>query len=258
MQTIRHHIQQRIAQAELHIDPFLHFEIDDFWPQDIYQQMLEHNLFKTSDIKAQPWLAKYSNTNPNYALRTQIMLSACQPGPANEDFWIMIKQVLLEDCWYVTQIANRAQQFFSHMYGPNFADGSYHQFLVPQLFLQQHQENYFIGPHTDKHDRVVTNIWNLASDHDHYHLGTSLYRAQDPHLWCPGGRHYDFDKFVKVKQIKYRPNSLFVFFKTRFCFHAVDQFDTVDDNHRFGMQLQVYETKIAPIGDDPNYQRLLG
>ena len=258
MQRIRDHIQQRMQQAQLHNDPFLHFDIDDFWPTDIYEKMIAFNLFQQSNLKAQPWLSKYSNTNPNYALRTQIMLSSCRPGNEVEEFWILIRRVLLEDNWYVNLVANRMEQFFSHMYGANFADGTYHRFLVPELFLQQHRENYFIGPHTDKHDRVFTNIWNLAADDEWPQLGTSLYKPQDPELWCPGGRHYDFDKFIKVKQVRYRPNSLFIFFKTRYCFHAVDPFEQVDPNRRFGMQLQVYEKQVQPIADNERYRRLLG
>ena len=41
--------------------------------------------------------------------------------------------------------------------------------------------------------------------------------------------------------MSYKPNQLFVFFKSRWCFHAVEKFKEVDETYRYGMQIQVYE-----------------
>ena len=41
--------------------------------------------------------------------------------------------------------------------------------------------------------------------------------------------------------MKYIPNQLFVFFKSRWGFHAVEKFNDIDSTSRYGMQIQVYE-----------------
>ena len=123
--------------------------------------------------------------------------------------------------------------------------------------VQKHDVGYFIGPHTDRLDRVFTNIWTFAKDDEHHDLGTSLYIPKDGDV-SHGGRHFGFDGFTKVKQMPFAPNCLFVFFKSRFAFHAVDKINKVDQTKRYGMQIQVYEKPMREITKDvADYKTLL-
>ena len=122
--------------------------------------------------------------------------------------------------------------------------GSWANKVVQEWFVQTHDKGYFIGPHTDRHDRVFTNIFSLPKDKGYEHLGTSLWQAKPGDL-SHGGKHFGFEGFEKVSQMAYQPNQLFVFFKSRWGFHAVEKFEEVDSTMRYGMQIQVYEPSNA-------------
>ena len=56
----------------------------------------------------------------------------------------------------------------------------------------------------------------------------------------------------------YRKNCLFVFFKSRWAFHAVEKIKDIDETLRYGMQLQVRERGLREITEDTaEYQVLL-
>ena len=136
-------------------------------------------------------------------------------------------------------------------------ENTWYNHVVQEWFVQKHDVGYFIGPHTDRLDRVFTNIWTFAKDDDHHELGTSLYVPQDGDI-SHGGRHFGFEGFTKVKQMPFAPNCLFVFFKSRFAFHAVDKINKVDETKRYGMQIQVYEKPMREITKDvTDYKTLL-
>ena len=74
----------------------------------------------------------------------------------------------------------------------------------------------------------------------------------------PGGKHFSFKGFKKVKQIPYKKNCLFVFFKSRWAFHAVEEITSIDSTKRYGMQIQVYEKPFREITPDTQgYETLL-
>jgi len=45
---------------------------------------------------------------------------------------------------------------------------------------------------------------------------------KDPRFTCPGGPHYDFAQFRRVRTMEYLPNTLFAFMKTPDSFHGVE------------------------------------
>jgi hypothetical protein len=71
-------------------------------------------------------------------------------------------------------------------------------------------------------------LFYCPPDNSREHLGTSLFVPIDRKFKCPGGPHHDFDKFVKVRTMPYRPNSLFGFLKTDLSFHGVEPIEDDD------------------------------
>lgn len=256
---IRQHIKARLDATDVSLYPFPHLLVENFWPDEVYKNFHAHDpLIENNDL-ARPWLKKHNSNNPHYQIRKQIDLYKLMEYPSSEhiDFWRTIHDVLFEDNWYLDQIHQKNQTYFATLYGPMCKENTWYNHVVQEWFVQKHDVGYFIGPHTDRLDRVFTNIWTFAKDDDHHELGTSLYVPQDGDI-SHGGRHFGFEGFTKVKQMPFAPNCLFVFFKSRFAFHAVDKINKVDETKRYGMQIQVYEKPMREITKDvTDYKTLL-
>jgi|TARA_B100000315_G_scaffold119514_1_gene109482 hypothetical protein len=68
------------------------------------------------------------------------------------------------------------------------------------------------------------------------------------------GPHYDFDKFVNVETMRYRPNSLFCFLYTNSCFHGVEPLEDQDVVRDFILYLVRIAGPVVPlkgVGDCP-------
>ena len=94
--------------------------------------------------------------------------------------------------------------------------------MTSEVLVVRDRTKYAIGPHTDAPHRFLSMLFYCPRDSSHEHLGTSLYLPLDPKFTCEGGPHYDFDKFVKVDTMPFRPNSLFCFVRTDRSFHGVE------------------------------------
>ena len=245
---IRNRFENKIKSTEITLTPFPHFQVEDIWPEDVYNGFHEFNPLEQRKGLAKPWLQKHSSSNPHYKIRKQIDLyEVTKHNQKHPDvqFWNIIQEALFKDNWYARLIGDHFKTYFATQYGPLMDEqGSWAKKLVQEWFVQRHGKGYFIGPHTDRHDRVFTNIFSLPKDKGYEHLGTSLWTAQPGDI-SYGGKHFGFKGFTKSAQMEYKPNQLFVFFKSRWAFHAVEKFDEVDPTLRYGMQIQVYEPSNA-------------
>ena len=262
VERIRKHLQQAVENARLELYPFPHMLIENAWPEDIYEQIQKHNLLDKYAEQTKSWLEKHTSTNPQYKIRKQIDLHDIKQATNNDEarqFWGTIYDAILGDGWYLKLINKKYATYFATHFGPLCKDDAWvdDRWTVKDFFVQRHDIDYFIGPHTDTDDRVFTNIWTFPKENTHEHLGTALYTAMAGDL-SPGGRHYGWKSFSKQAQMPYRKNCLFVFFKSRWAFHAVEKIKDIDETKRYGMQLQVRERGLREITEDtPEYQVLL-
>ena len=262
VRKIRQHIQQAVENAKLELYPFPHMFIENAWPNSIYEQIQKHNLLEQNSEQAKSWLAKHSSTNPQYKIRKQIDLHDIKKSSRDDEahrFWKNIHDVILKDGWYLKLINKKYAIYFATHFGPLCRDDAWtdDRWTVKDFFVQRHDIDYYIGPHTDTDDRVFTNIWTFPKENTHENIGTALYTAMPGDL-SPGGRHYGWKNFSKQAQMPFRKNCLFVFFKSRWAFHAVEKLTDIDETKRYGMQLQVRERGLREITEDTSeYQVLL-
>jgi|TARA_R110000822_G_scaffold25827_14_gene78179 hypothetical protein len=245
VKSIRKHMRAAVEAAEVILYPYPHFQVENIWPKQVYDGFHQFNPLEKRKGLTKPWLEKFSDSNPQYKIRKQLdlydLIDVNIPNAPDIQFWKIINTVLFEDNWYIKLISTKLPQYFAVLFGPQFnSSNDWAPKMTQDWFVQKHGLDYFIGPHTDRHDRVFTNIFSLPKEEGYDHLGTSLWTAK-PGDYSEGGRHYTFENFTKHAQMKYIPNQLFVFFKSRWGFHAVEKFNDIDSTSRYGMQIQVYE-----------------
>jgi hypothetical protein len=69
---------------------------------------------------------------------------------------------------------------------------------------------------------VITLLFDLPADALRPHLGTTICVPRDRSFRCPGGPHYDFAHFERMRTMPCVPNTLFAFFETDHSFHGVE------------------------------------
>lgn len=104
--------------------------------------------------------------------------------------------------------------------------------------LVHDRTNYVLGPHTDSPQKVVSALFYLPPDDSLELHGTSLYAPREPGFTCPGGPHYRFELFERVRTMPFLPNTLFAFPKTHACFHGVEAIKDAQV-HRYALQYNI-------------------
>ena len=106
-----------------------------------------------------------------------------------------------------------------------------------------HEAGYFIGPHPDTHDRIVTAIFYLAEDGAPEDMGTHFYRPIDPNY--RGGHHGEFTDFTQVSTAPYRRNSAVLFLRTPRSYHGVEPIteEQAAQSERYVLQYMLIHSK---------------
>jgi len=243
---IRRHIEGKLADAHVELYPFPHLIVEKFFPEPVFEDMIRLNLFKTNpgvDWISRDHIAKTGNTTP-YDHRKQINFhggGSLDCGEEAREFWRGIKETFLGDSWFPKLVYGLFPQYFAIRFGEAIFQENFWSKFKPELFLQRHEPNYYIGPHTDIASRVFTVIFSLAARNGFEEYGTQLLRHRDPYARSSGKVHHDFDNFEVVKTAEYKPNNFLLFFKTTHSFHAVKTILPDVPDQRYGMQYQFYE-----------------
>ena len=251
--SLRQHIEQKMQDAQLEHLPFPHLVIEEFFPPDVYAWILQANPFN-QNAGAQ-WMTPAqapNKTSTPYWARRQINFHQGQvfkAVPQHQAFWEAIKACFLADHWFVNLVVAKFPEYFSLRFGEMVQSPDFMNLLRKELFVQQHEPGFNIGPHTDIPTRIFTCIFAFADRPGFEEYGTQLCVHRNPLVRCWGNNHHSPDDFEVKKVAPYRPNNFFLFFKTRQSFHAVKAIDETVPNRRYGMQFQLYEPPFGLFHD---------
>jgi hypothetical protein len=216
-ESVFNHLLYRIANAPIRTYPFTHFFIEEVFPADFYQEMLAQ-FPDTSHFKN---LVEMGNANPGtYEKRLVLPLKPNDLGhlPFNQLlFWSQLSQAFLQEAWRKT-LLDKFHNEIRNRFSGHYLNTAFYS----QIELLSDGSEYAIGPHTDHPRRVLTLLFYLPSSNDQPHLGTSLYRPNDPYYKCEGLKHHSFDAFTKVFTAPFIPNSVLGFIKSDNSFHGVE------------------------------------
>jgi hypothetical protein len=248
---IRAHIERKFADVEVELLPYPHIIMADFFPADVYEKIIDLNLFH--DNRGAEWFTKEQLTRGNkreispYDHRLQINFHVghkYEATPETKQFWRSVSDVFLADQWFTKLIYSKFPAYFLLRYGELVNQPNFFDMFRRENFLQRHEPGYYIGPHTDIPTRVFTCLFTFADKPGSEEAGTLLLRHKDPNVRCEGVQHYtNWEDFEVVKEAPYRPNGFMLFFKTPQSWHAVRKITEDCTNQRFGMQFQFYEPR---------------
>jgi len=242
--SIRDHIASRFDGRTVEPFPSPHLVINNFFPDDVYRQILANNPF--AENRGTEWISaaemKKRRQSTPYDRRKQVDLKHEIAGsPEARGFWKTLQDAMLGDDWFAKLIYKTYPAYFELRFGEAILDPAFWSELRSTMFVQRHEPGYHIGPHTDTPHRVFTCIFAFADQPGYEELGTQFVRPKDRLARCWGDLHHEHKDFEVATVAKYVPNNFVVFFKTRQSFHSVKHIEREIPNQRYGMQLAYYE-----------------
>ncbi|HVG18491.1 MAG TPA: hypothetical protein VNI02_05510 [Blastocatellia bacterium] len=217
------HVVSRLRAAEVLMEPYPHYCLENFFPPAYYRALLSHlpastvyqNLFDVTTLKLDHFRHRDQrdlNEGWTSALPDEL-----------KDFWDRF------DEWFLGhELAQAVLESFAEPLRARFGERASWPDVSVESQLIRHSAGYFLGPHSDLHTKLVVLLLYLAPDESATHLGTSLYRPKDPGFSCPNSSHYPFEDFVRVKTAPYKPNSLLAFLRSDISFHGVEPLSEQD------------------------------
>jgi len=187
------HMAYKIANAEVKTFPFPHIYVENVFPKQFYDSLVE----------SLPPAFQYTGNEAGKYKGRQFY------EPKEPIFDPFRTRTFTDICTYPFRA------YIAKKWGATFKADT-------DLRLVLDSENYSIGPHTDAAWKVLSLLFylpNLTTTED---LGTSIYLPNDPTFTCPGGPHHKHVDFTNIYTAPFRENCLFAFFKTDSSFHGVE------------------------------------
>jgi hypothetical protein len=199
------HFQEIVAATPLEKDPFPHVVIRSFFPEKVFDQMLEalppYDQFEPFAYERHKQADGTSNRK-RFQLTNK---SIDQLWPQHQRFWLAVRSALGSP-ELKRAIFQKLAPGLAFRYG--VSDDEVNElpgFALPELFHET--TGYSIAPHPDTRKKVVTMQISLARDDSQAHLGTEFYRRSlNPLSWLrePHG-------FETAKQMPFTRNTAYAF-----------------------------------------------
>jgi hypothetical protein len=218
--SVEAHVLARIAAAPVLREPFAHCIIDEVFPADFYEAIIDH---WPEEASWRPLNESGRVGQGAYAQRLVVLMKEAHYARLDDErrvFW----QHEVGD-WLLGMTLRRAllDKFAEDLTESGF--GARPEQTIGDALIVSDRTNYAIGPHTDAPHRVVSLLFYLPEDAAFRRFGTSFYAPRDPQFRCRGGPHHPFKLFQRSRTVDFVPNRLVVFPKTDRCFHGVEPVD---------------------------------
>jgi hypothetical protein len=231
------HVRRAVLGATMRDEPSAHAYVENVFSAAAYDAIVRN--FPADSVLRQ-WVA--AGAFGNYARRTEINLpiEAERLPPDQRAFWLDAVEMLNGEDFFST-LLERFEPYARARFGAAIDDPSFFRDRIrATLILNQHEADYYLGPHTDRSERVFTCLFYFPEGPCMEHLGTTLYRPLEAGFACRGTTHHDPARFEARGTMPYRPNSVLILARSDVLFHGVQPLtaEELRGSKRRGMQVQ--------------------
>lgn len=210
------HLLGRIENTAINETPYPYIVVDNFFPEDYFQEILQH--FPTDNQ-----MIPLSETGrSNYKDRLVTLFNDehfSRLDDLDRKFWFGFADWLYSDRFIQGVIDKFLPYVACRLEDLNRGEGVK---LHGDALIVSDKTNYAIGPHTDAPHRLITFLFYLPKDESHSDLGTSIYRPLDDSMEFSGYAHHTFDLFERIDTVAFKPNRALIFVRNNHSFHGVE------------------------------------
>lgn len=243
--AVEAHLVESIRRAPVRSEPAPHIFVEDAFPEAYYRDIISglsavsHVLtpqVHTGDPKA--FFGSYAQRLESHVPRDLIRMNL---GAAL--FWNGLFNILsgapVFAAFKAKFIAGFRARFGEAAERPGFREG-----MRPNMLLTKHLPDYYLGPHTDRFEKVITCVFNCPERAGLEHLGTAIYEPKEAGFTCRGSAHHDPARFHVKGKVPFAQNSALIFFRDDRLFHGVERLtkDELGGSERPNIQFNLWES----------------
>ena len=242
-------VRRAVFGAPLRAEPSPHLYVENVFSPVTYAEMVR---LYPADASLHRWEnpGEASMRFGNYTRRREIHIpaEAQRLPPEQRAFWLEAAAFLHGEHFARTLLA-RFEPYARARFGDAIDDESFvRDRLRGTMIVNEHDADYYLGPHTDRAEKVFTCLFYFPEHAGLDHLGTTLYRPLDDGFTCGGLAHHDPARFARRDTIPYRPNSALMFARTDVMFHGVHALTAQElrGSKRRSIQMQFWVQNARP------------
>ena len=186
-EALSEHFAGVLARTEVRYDPSPHLVLENVFPDDYYAALKANlpantDVYKGWAIGASKGLTHYQNRKQIYIHNREVLEKLDFGADELKDFWLNFQS------WYMSEELKRLMlspfepELTSRFDGNTLPSNGE---VITNGMINFHEAGYFIGPHPDTADRLVTAIFYLAEPGAPEDAGHEVLPAQGSRL--PGG-----------------------------------------------------------------------
>lgn len=235
---ISKHISDAITKSDIHEKPAPYIFVENIFPDDIYNKIFINQLKSDSFYKEQIHTGDPRIFFGSYDTRLQLYVPEDLEQASTLPFFQSLKNILSSDI-----VFNAFYSKFIDGFKNRFGDKdikTIKELVNPTLLLTKHQKGYYLGPHTDRKEKVITCIFYCPERDDLEYLGTAMYEPKQEGFTCKGLVHHNPDNFTYTHTVPCKKNSALIFFRDDRLFHGVERLSGKEDSDRFNIQFNYW------------------
>ena len=231
---VKEHIIDKIKKSELFNNPFAHKFIENIFPIEVYNKLLQSLPDKSSYVPITETGLVSKNYSPERFVidlepkyievleneKKKFLKNLIQILISPELFTIISSQFSLTLNNSIKNFTEKEKQSFGT---ENFE-------FTARIMLIKDFTKYSLEAHTDSVNKFITFLFYLPSDDSLIKIGTTLYEKSHKSLTYDK-IHYSKDEtkklFAPVKTCPFIPNSLLIFPRSNDSFHGVEEINTM-------------------------------
>jgi hypothetical protein len=238
------HLSKAIISSNINEKPAPYIFVENVFPQEYYEQIVQN--LKNSEAFYKPQI---HNGDPKYFFgsydtRLQIYVPEELQNAPTLDFFSQLKRVFSSESVFNSFFTKFSEGFSSRF--KNLNESQIRAMINPTLLLTKHLKGYYLGPHTDRKEKVMTCVFYFPETDDMEYLGTAMYEPKQTGFTCKGVVHHNPENFIYTHTVPCKKNSALMFFRDDRLFHGVKEMTGKENSERHNIQFNLW----LPWGSD--------
>ena len=230
MNDLKEKFSDKIHLSKISDDPFDHLYIEDFFEEDLYKKILEN----IPDINDFQRIVDTGSVSQNYSPERYIFSIQSDDmnkiSESQKEFWNEISKAFRSvEFWNAisSKFSKTLKERFENLTEEEGRIIGKKPTISSRTALIKDYTKYQLGAHTDSIRKIFSLLFYLPKNDDLKKIGTSLYRPIDiideKKLIAHFTREETALKFEKIKTCEFKKDSVFIFARTNYSFHGVEE-----------------------------------